>query len=65
MTNMNEMSDEQLIARSLIIWANYIETGDMSMSALDAKNAKLTFNALHVDQMKLIIRLRDLADNFK
>ena len=62
---MDKMSDEQLIAQSLVMWANYIETGDMSTSAIDAKHAKLSYNALTTDQMRLIIRLRDLAGQFR
>jgi hypothetical protein len=59
------MTDEQLIANSLSMWANYVETGDMALSAIEAREQKLPYNALMVDQMKLIIRLRELSDSFK
>lgn len=64
MTHMN-MTDEQLIAQSLSMWANLIETNDTALSAMDAREAKLPFNALMVEQMKLIIRLRELSDSFR
>jgi hypothetical protein len=59
------MTDEQLIAQSLSMWANLIETNDTALSAMDAREAKLPFNALMVEQMKLIIRLRELSDSFR
>ena len=59
--------------------ANFIETGDITLSAIDLQNQKLTteqirnrhglgvaIKALSVDQMKLVIRLRELtADAIK
>lgn len=59
---MNDLSDNALIALALNNHANYIETGDISLSAIDAESMKKPFKALSRDQMKLVIRLRDLSD---
>ena len=59
------MTDEELIAHALDMWANYVETSNVSLSANDAAEQKAKFNALSLDQMKLVIRLRELAVMFK
>ena len=59
--NIHE-SDERLIRNALQMWANYIETGNLALSALDAQQAKKPFRALDLHQMKLVIRLRELAE---
>lgn len=43
------------------MWANWIETGRLTISAEDAKNAKQPYYALSEEQMKLVIELRELA----
>lgn len=53
--------DAQLVFSALSNWANYIETGDVVMSAQDAQNCKQPFKALGLDQMTFVLRLRDLA----
>jgi hypothetical protein len=53
--------DSQLEFFALSNWANYIETGDVAMSAQDAQNCKRPFNALSQDQMTFVLRLRGLA----
>lgn len=58
---MRDQSDLQIQARAVGMWANYIETGDVSISATDARNAKLPFKALNEDQMRLVLRFRDLS----
>lgn len=62
---MNQMTDEELVAHALDMWANYIETSNIGLSANDAAEQKAKFNALSLDQMKLVIRLRELAIVFK
>lgn len=56
-------TDEQLISTALDMWANNIETGDLSYSAeLAAKCGKPgIIRGLNTDQMRLVVRLRDLA----
>lgn len=60
-----DSSDQELIFEALSMKANLIETGDPNLSAMDAKEAKLPFNALDLNQMKLIIRLRELAETMR
>jgi len=55
------MDDRELSAYALDMWANTIETGDPGLTAHDAKAQKLEIRALSTDQMRLIVRLRDLA----
>lgn len=50
-----------LAARALSMWANFIESDDVCMSAIDAKKAGRPGKALSTDQMRLIVRLRDVA----
>jgi hypothetical protein len=59
---MNEKKDSELLFYALHNWANYVETGEVTMSAKDAQNAKHPFNALSREQMAMVLRLRDLAD---
>ena len=55
--------DSHIIAYALHGWANWIETHDITLSAADAINMKKSemVNALSQDQMKFIVRLRDLS----
>ncbi|MFL9611027.1 ribonuclease H [Methylobacillus sp. Pita2] len=59
----DEMSDNELIMRSLMLWANYIETGSVIISATDAKNMNQPdlIKKLDRHQTQLIKRLRNLA----
>ena len=54
-------TDASLIAYSLNMWANYIETGDICLNAQDARNTKKEINALTTSQMEMVIRLRKLS----
>ena len=56
-----DMSDGELLQQALNMWANHIETATIELSAVDAEAAKKPFKALSLEQMKLVIRLRDLA----
>lgn len=60
-----DMTDNQLAAHALDMWANYVETGEVSLSAKDAAERKLHFNALTLEQMKGVVRLRDLANEIR
>ena len=62
---MDKLTDSQLIDHALMAWCNHIETGDITLSAKDAADAKLPFNALTHEQMRLVIRLSDLATQFR
>lgn len=60
------MTDVELLAHSLLIWANHIETGNVTLSANDVlgmgKNAPngAKVNQLNEGQRDLVKRLRDL-----
>ena len=62
-------TNEQLIAYALQMWANFMETGDVCLSALDLEVQNPTggkkIKALSVFQMKRIIRLRELAGDLQ
>jgi hypothetical protein len=58
-TDMDD--DATLTYMALVGYANWIETGDFCLSALDASNAKKPFKALASNQMRRVLRLRDLA----
>ena len=63
-------TDGQLIHHALHMRANLIETGNPLFSAIDAQNQNrsrpahelLQIKALDINQMKLVIRLRELGD---
>ena len=54
--------EKQDISWALSMWANYIETGDVVLSAKDAENMGKKVNALGVEQMKKVVELRELVD---
>lgn len=54
-------TDEQKIYYALTLWANHIETGDIVMGAEDARKRGIKTNPLQEDQMRLVLRLRELA----
>ena len=57
--------DEDLVKRSLLMWRNYIETGNVVLSANDAINSgqpKLV-RALDQHQKQLVHRLEQLAES--
>lgn len=54
-------SNPELIAFALNMWANFIETDNPVLSARDAQQSGQPYSALSADQMRLVIRLRDLA----
>lgn len=60
-----EMSDEQLKSWACSLYANWIETGNPTMSAIDYHNAGLEYNPLDESQMELVVRLRRLARDGK
>ena len=68
---MNKESDSDLISFSLDLWANYIETYYVSISADDARNkiysAKKHYepNILNTYQKVLVGRLRQLALDYR
>jgi len=57
------VTDKELIQFSLDCWANHIETGNINLSAQDAQNADLKPKALSLEQMKLVVRIRDLSND--
>jgi hypothetical protein len=61
MSTILDLTDGELIDKALTMWANHIETATIEFSAIDAEAAKKPFKALSLEQMKLVIRLRELA----
>jgi hypothetical protein len=59
-----DQKDKYLISHALLMWANHIETGDICLNAIDAKKMgkEKQINALDVDQMKLVVRLKELSN---
>jgi hypothetical protein len=57
------MPDTELRSHSLAMWANHIETGDVSLSAGDLKNMGRAkdIKPLGADQLELVRRLRALS----
>jgi len=53
------------IATSLRCRANYIETGNVTLTALDLEARKKPVKALETSQMKTIVYLRELADRLE
>ncbi len=58
-----DKSDEELIQHSLNLWANYLETGDVTLSQRDAVNMGKPdlINSLTLEQQSLVLRLRQLS----
>jgi len=54
-------SDSELKFRALNMWANFVETGDVILSAKDAIQQGKMPRALELNQQKLVIRIRELA----
>lgn len=54
-------TDEQKIRFALDLWANYIETGHVTLCAKDAERLGDKVKALDLGQMKVVVRLRELA----
>lgn len=63
MTDHGSMTDSEIVAHSLEMWANYIETGKPALSAQDAiRSRQLTLlRPLDEAQRRLVARIRDLA----
>lgn len=59
---VKDQTDGELISDALNMRANIIETGDPVLSAVDAEASKKPFKALNLGQMKMVIRLRELAE---
>lgn len=58
---MRDRTDLQIQALAVGMWANHVETGSVTMSAQDAMNCKMPFNALDANQMAMVVRFRDLS----
>ena len=56
-----EWTDQQLISHALNMWANYVETGNVSMSAKTAKEMNEEVNTLNSRKKELVDRMRKLA----
>lgn len=61
-----DFEDMNLISQSISMRANWIETGDPVLSAGDLHNQKRQKELKHLDdyQLRLVLRLRELASTF-
>lgn len=59
----DSMTDDELVAHALSLWANHIETGKVALSAEDAKRSGQSIHLRPMDerQRELVARLRNLA----
>jgi len=55
-------SKESKAGYALCLWANHIETGDLTLCAKDAEKTGEKVNALTRDQMEMVLELRKLSD---
>lgn len=55
--------DVNVVSHALSMWANYIETGDVTLSKQDCRNCGYTDRAKHLsnDQAFFVARLRHLS----
>lgn len=62
-----DKSNREIIAQSLNMWANWIQTGDPTTTPTDCENMKEEYRIkpLSIDQMEFIIRLHKLAKKIR
>ncbi len=56
------MTDNELKFYAYNGYANWLETGNMSLSAENAQRQMKPFNALNSNQMRMVLRLRKMAE---
>jgi glutamate/tyrosine decarboxylase-like PLP-dependent enzyme len=64
MDSNDDDSDGDLVYYALCGYANWIETENFLLSATDAAAQKKPFRALGREQMRRVLRLREMADYF-
>lgn len=59
------VKDSEVLAHALLMWINYIETGDVVMSRNDAIESQKfkSIKSLTDEQMKFVLRLKALREN--
>ncbi len=64
---MKDKTDSELISYALSLWANYIETGMVTMSAADCSNngLKPRCKVLEPEEIDKVNRLRVLSERHK
>lgn len=60
---MLEANDKAVIIYALNMWANYIETDNVVLSAEDAKSMGKPVKVLDSDQIKFVKRLKELGSS--
>jgi len=53
--------DSTIVSQALILWANYIETGDVNMSGVDSDNRGRSKNNLTESQLRLVAKIKGLS----
>jgi hypothetical protein len=58
-----DSTDKQLTRHALLMWRNYIQTGDVVLSTADAINSgqQNKCRQLNSDQQEFVLRLEELA----
>ena len=54
-------NNKYMLSYTCNLWANYIETGNVMLSAKDAENCGEDFKALDGAQKKVVLKLRKMA----
>ena len=57
---MLEQNERTIVATALTHWINYIQTGDITLAADDAKNLKMEIKPLNMEQMRFIVKLDEI-----
>ena len=59
----SDSKDSEIIRHALLMWRNYIQTGDVVMSTVDACNMgqKKRCRQLNAEQQEFVVRLEELA----
>lgn len=58
---MKHLTDDQIRANALKMWANYIESGDVNVCAKSLAAVNATPNKLTEEQKEFLLRLKRLA----
>lgn len=60
---MRHFRDNQIKATALKMWANYIESGDVNVSAEDLLKVQASPNELTEEQAEFVARLKNMASD--
>ena len=60
-----KLEDSEIICHALLMWRNYVQTGDVTLSTTDACNMgdEGRCRQLNADQQEFVVRLEELAND--